>query len=175
MLLLDFKLLLWIKHALKPGSENHLAECLPSAFLGNQWLAPLTHSAEKCAVEWFGLERKLSHVLPLWFSFAWEGLGNVSYLSVCPMDHKASFHIPWRSVPMCAASSPKAPVYLEELPSQQSSPSPAYFLLFFTSLPSRLQAVLCNSWIRTKFSVCPAETFWPTPIWFSTHPISQEL
>lgn len=42
MLLLDFKLLLWIKRALKPGSENHLAQCLTSAFLGNQWLAPLT-------------------------------------------------------------------------------------------------------------------------------------
>lgn len=133
MLLLDFKLLLWIKHPLKPVSENHLAQCLTSTFLRDLWLAPLTQSVEKCAIEWFGFEGKMSHMLPLWFSFTWGGLDNLSYLSGGPVDHKTSFHISWRSLTICAACGPKVPVYLEELSSQQDSPSPAYSQ-FFTFL-----------------------------------------
>lgn len=175
MPLLDFKLLLWIKHALKPVSESHLAQGLTSAFLGDLWLAPLTHWAEKCAIEWFGVEGKMSLMLPLWFSFTWEGLDNLLYFSSGPVDHRTSFHIPWRSFTICARYGPKVPMYLQELSFQQGSPPPAYSQFFFTNLPFRLQAVLCNLWISTKFSLCPADTHWPIPVWFTTYAISQEL
>lgn len=58
-------------------------------------------------------------MLPLWFSFT-------------------SFCIPWRSLTVYAVYGPKVPMNLEEISSQQGSPSPAY-PQFFTSLQALVQ------------------------------------
>lgn len=83
----------------------------------------------------------MSHMLPLWFFFTWGGLDNLSYLSGGPVNHKTTFHISWRTLTICAACGPKVPVYLEELSSQQDSPSPAYsqFFTFLQASSSALQ------------------------------------
>lgn len=154
MPLLDFKLLLWIKQMLKSVSEKHLAQCLTSAFLWDLWLALLTHSVEKWAIELFEFEGKTSQILPLWFCFACGGLDNLSYHSGGPGNRNTSFHIPWRSLAVL-------PMVLISLCTWKSSlSSRALDLQPSTSsvLPLRLQAVFCNSWISTKFSLCPAES-----------------